>query len=65
MYDWIKYVGLNAPSKVAVANWLVENNWSAPSAEGAAVLTPHHVRLMRALGLERDGTLAKAGRTSR
>lgn len=62
MYDWIKSVGLKAPSKVAVANWLVENNRSTPSAEGAEVLVSLHANLVRALGIQDDDSSTKPGK---
>lgn len=65
MYDWINSVGLKAPSKVAVANWLVENDRSTPSAEGSAVLVSLHANLVRALGIENDESLAKPGKANR
>jgi len=49
MYGWIKDIGLKAPSKVAVANWLVENQRSTPSAAGVVVLTALHAKLLGAL----------------
>lgn len=51
IYGWIKDQGLKAPSKVAVANWLVENQRSSPSTEGVAVLTSLHEKLLSALGI--------------
>ncbi|RUA25819.1 MAG: hypothetical protein DSY74_07760 [Actinobacteria bacterium] len=64
MYDWIKSVGLKAPSKVAVANWLVENDRSTPSAEGIGVLVSLHANLIGALGIEVDGSFTKLGSAS-
>jgi energy-coupling factor transporter ATP-binding protein EcfA2 len=49
IYGWIKGEGLKAPSKVAVANWLVENQRSTPSTAGVAVLTSIHAKLLGAL----------------
>lgn len=53
MYGWIKDEGLKAPSKVAVANWLVENQRSTPSDAGVAVLTSLHAKLLGALGISK------------
>lgn len=53
MHGWIKDEGLKAPSKVAVANWLVENQRSTPSATGVAVLTSLHAKLLGALGVHK------------
>ncbi|MFC5930363.1 hypothetical protein D6T64_16035 [Cryobacterium melibiosiphilum] len=49
MYGWIRDKGLKVPSKVAVANWLVENQRSTPSTAGVAVLTALHAKLLGAL----------------
>jgi hypothetical protein len=64
MYDWIKSVGLKAPSKVAVANWLVENGRSTPSAKGSAVLVSLHANLVQALGIEGNESSMKSGRAA-
>lgn len=61
MYHWIKSVRLKAPSKVAVANWLVENDRSTPSTEGSAVLVSLHANLVHALGIEGNESLTKSG----
>jgi len=47
---WIDEQGLKAPSKVAVANWLVQNNRATPSGEGADSLRDLHERFSAALG---------------
>lgn len=65
MYDWIKSTGLKAPSKVAVANWLVENDRSTPGVEGAEALVSLHSNLVRMLGAESDENLAKPGKAVR
>ncbi len=49
--EWVKGQGLKAPSKVAVANWLIENGNAAPSTEGAKQLKVLHKVLKKALGL--------------
>ena len=46
---WFETQNLRAPSKVAVANWLVENQRAVPSSKGAAVLKELHARLVAAL----------------
>lgn len=49
MYAWIEGIRLRAPSKVAVANWLIENGAAIPSTEGRRQLRRTHDRLLRAL----------------
>lgn len=51
MYEWVRSVELKAPSKVAVANWLVEHGHAKPSVEGARGLTLIHTKLLGALGI--------------
>lgn len=41
--------GLRVPSKIAVANWLVENDRAVASAEGIGILSTLHTRLIGAL----------------
>jgi ABC-type transport system involved in cytochrome c biogenesis ATPase subunit len=48
---WIKSHALTTPSKVAVANWLVQNGKARPSALGRLALTEAHSKLSAALGL--------------
>jgi hypothetical protein len=48
---WIKARNLRAPSKVAVANWLIENQRAIPSEYGAAILRELNARLVAALEL--------------
>ena len=48
--DWTESQGLKAPSKVAVANWLIENGRATPSASGAEKLRALHGELLVALG---------------
>jgi predicted ATP-dependent endonuclease of OLD family len=47
---WIEGQGLKSPSKVAVANWLVETHSAIPSSDGVTILKDLHARLMAALG---------------
>lgn len=47
---WIEGQGLKVPSKVAVANWLVQNSRATPSPGGAGRLVELHARLMAAMG---------------
>lgn len=49
MQAWIDEQCWKAPSKVAVANWLVQNERAQPSADGAATLVELHERLSAAL----------------
>lgn len=49
--DWLKGEGLRPPSKVAVANWLVENDLATASAEGEEILKSVHANLLVALGI--------------
>lgn len=49
---WIRSQRLKAPSKVAVANWLVENRRAVPSADGEILLKSLHERLLKVLGHE-------------
>jgi hypothetical protein len=49
---WIEEQGLKAPSKVAIANWLVENRRAVPSTDGMGLLKGLHERLLKALGHE-------------
>ncbi|WP_120520792.1 AAA family ATPase [Arthrobacter celericrescens] len=51
---WITEQGLKAPSKVAVANWLVENDKARPSSAGAKQLRLLHRRLLKAVGAESE-----------
>jgi hypothetical protein len=46
---WIEVQGLKAPSKVAIANWLIGKNKAEPSTQGADLLKATHESLMRAL----------------
>lgn len=56
MSDWLKGEGLKPPSKVAVANWLVENNRASASAEGTEVLKAVHANLLAAFGIVDSAT---------
>lgn len=49
--QWVKDQGLQMPSKVALANWLVENRKATPSAAAVQRLRDVHVELSRALGI--------------
>lgn len=49
---WIEGRGLKAPSKVAVANWLVQNDRATPSDDGATALQDLHERLLAALRVD-------------
>ncbi|HJP78226.1 MAG TPA: AAA family ATPase [Pseudonocardiaceae bacterium] len=49
---WIGGQGFKAPSKVAIANWLVENHRAVPSTDGVALLKNLHEQLLKALGHE-------------
>jgi hypothetical protein len=51
---WFDMNRIDAPSKVAVANWLIENDKAVPSPYGANLLRNVHVSLLRATG----GTVA-------
>lgn len=46
---WVEEQGLNAPSKVAVANWLVQNGRATPDPDGLGSLVDLHERLAAAL----------------
>ena len=46
---WFDANRINPPSKVAVANWLVENSKAELSAEGRTLLSQAHAELLRAL----------------
>lgn len=48
---WIETLGLKAPSKVAVANWLIENDKAVPSVEGVQQLKSLHKDVTKSLGL--------------
>ena len=48
---WIETLGLMAPSKVAVANWLIENDKAVPSVEGVQQLKSLHKDVTKSLGL--------------
>lgn len=48
---WIASQNLRSPSKVVVANWLVENGEAVPSDEGAQKLKRLHRKLTKSLGL--------------
>lgn len=54
MADWLKGEGLKPPSKVAVANWLVENNRATANTEGTELLKSVHANLLAALGITDD-----------
>lgn len=49
MEGWIEQQGLKAPSKVAVASWLVQNERATASPGHTQVLVDVHARLLRAL----------------
>jgi energy-coupling factor transporter ATP-binding protein EcfA2 len=51
---WIEAKGWRAPSKVAVANWLVVQNKAKPSEAGRELMTSLHARLFVALGASGD-----------
>lgn len=53
---WIRTQKLLAPSKIAVANWLVENQKAIPSADGAEVLNELHKNLIAALRFNKTTT---------
>ena len=44
--------GIKNPSKVAVASWLIENEFAIPSSSGKRKLIQLHENLLKALGLE-------------
>lgn len=48
---WIEAKGWKAPSKVAVANWLVTHDKALPSDDGRTMLSQLHSRLLTALGV--------------
>jgi hypothetical protein len=48
---WYKHAGLIAPSKIAVANRLVQDGRAVPSEAGSAVLRALHEQLTTILGL--------------
>jgi len=48
---WYKDSGLIAPSKIAVANRLVQDNKALPSADGREVLQELHKRVMEVFGI--------------
>ncbi|MBN9738137.1 MULTISPECIES: AAA family ATPase [unclassified Pseudonocardia] len=50
---WIEQQGLKAPSKVALANWLVENGEATPSPDGVDALVALHERVTSALRVSR------------
>jgi hypothetical protein len=47
---WFEENGIDSPSKVAVANWLVENNKAIPSTYGKQLLLKTHMSLLHAMG---------------
>lgn len=47
---WIDAQGLRRPSKVAVANWLLENQKATPSPERRKELQKLHRGLLKAVG---------------
>ncbi|WP_067798227.1 AAA family ATPase [Actinomadura formosensis] len=49
---WIQSQNLKAPSKVAIANWLVENSRAIPSAAGKILLKSLHKQLLKVLDHE-------------
>jgi hypothetical protein len=49
--NWVEGRALRAPSKVAVANWLIENGKALPSVEAAQELKSVHKALAKSLGL--------------
>ncbi|MGY2746229.1 AAA family ATPase [Arthrobacter sp. UYCu723] len=49
---WVAGQGLKSPSKVAVANWLIENEKATPSSAGAKQLRALHRKLTKAVGGE-------------
>lgn len=52
MEKWVKEQGLTAPSKVAVANWLVENSKALPGGDSESALTRLHEALCVSLGCD-------------
>ncbi|MGO4470719.1 AAA family ATPase [Arthrobacter sp. M-10] len=61
MEAWIKSEGIKAPSKVAVANWLVENDRASLSDTGKTALIALNRQLLLALGLENSGRSTAKG----
>ena len=51
---WHETAGLQVPSKIAVANWLVEHGTAKPSEEGKRVLCELHREVMSILGLTEE-----------
>ncbi|WP_243073672.1 AAA family ATPase [Microbacterium sp. SS28] len=49
--NWIEKKGWKAPSKVAVASWLVTHGTAVPSEAGRELLSALHQRLLSALGV--------------
>jgi hypothetical protein len=49
LLEWMEVQRLKPPSKVAVANWLIENGKAQPSDEGAEILRSAHKALMQSL----------------
>lgn len=49
--SWAKAQSLTMPSKVAIANWLVENGRAVPSPAGKSALLSAHQKLVEALKL--------------
>lgn len=50
LHTWADEHNLKQPSKVAVANWLIENEKAIPSESGIELLKRAHSGLLRALG---------------
>lgn len=48
---WTISEGLRPPSKVAVANWLIQNTRAVPSVEAASELRSLHEKLIQAVGV--------------
>ncbi|WP_448810373.1 AAA family ATPase [Agromyces bauzanensis] len=53
---WIEEKGWKAPSKVAVANWLVTHGKALPSEAGRMLLSQLHDRLLISLGVSTEAT---------
>ncbi|SDB93979.1 AAA domain-containing protein [Sanguibacter gelidistatuariae] len=60
MEDWFKSEGIKGPSKVAVANWLVENKRATLSEGGVELLKALNKQLLVALGVESTTTSTEA-----
>ena len=56
--EWFTAHNIDPPSKVAIANWLVENGKAVPSETGKALLAKAHTELAQAVGLGPQGAIA-------